>query len=101
VKFYVIGDEDTVLGFSLAGIDGTVVTNKEETREALKKAFNIKEIGIIIMTEKIAQTIRQQVDQHILKKSFPLIIEIPDRYGPLEGKGDIKDMVSKAVGISI
>ena len=101
MKFYVIGDEDTVLGFSLAGIDGTVVTNKEETREALKKAFNIKEIGIIIMTEKIAQTIRQQVDQHILKKSFPLIIEIPDRYGPLEGKGDIKDMVSKAVGISI
>ncbi len=101
MKFFVIGDEDTVLGFSLAGIEGTVVTSKDETREALKKAFNIDDMGIIIITEKIAQTIRQQVDQHILKKSFPLIIEIPDRFGPIEGKGDIKDMVSKAVGISI
>jgi len=101
MKFYVIGDEDTVLGFSLAGIEGTVVTSKDEAKEALKKAFNIEAMGIIIITERIAQTIRQQVDQHILKKSFPLIIEIPDRFGPIEGKGDIKDMVSKAVGISI
>ncbi|MFO7889231.1 MAG: V-type ATP synthase subunit F [bacterium] len=101
MKFYVIGDAETVLGFSLAGIEGKVVANKEETREALNKAFNIEGIGIIIITERTAQTIRQQVDQHILKKSFPLIIEIPDRHGPVEGKSDIKDMVSKAVGISI
>jgi len=101
VKFYVIGDDETVLGFSLAGIEGMVVSSKEETRETLEKALNIEGIGIIIITERIAQTIRHLVDQHILKKSFPLIIEIPDRQGPIEGKADIKDMVSKAVGISI
>lgn len=101
MKFFVIGDEETVLGFSLAGIEGTVVTNKQETQEALNHAFNIEGIGIIIITERIAQAIQKQVDRHILKKSFPLIIEIPDRYGPIEGKSDIKEMVSKAVGISI
>jgi len=101
VKFFVIGDEETVLGFSLAGIEGEAVATKEETREALNNALQRKEVGIIIITERIAQTISQQVNQHILKKSFPLIIEIPDRKGPLTRKGDIKDMVSKAVGISI
>ena len=101
MKFFVIGDEETVLGFSLAGIDGETVTNKEETTEALNNALQLKEVGIIIITERIAQTISQQVNQHILKKSFPLIIEIPDRKGPLTRKGDIKDMVSKAVGIPI
>lgn len=101
MKFFVIGDEETVLGFALAGIDGTAVTNKQETQDALNHAFTIEGIGIIIITERIAQTIQKQVDQHILKKSFPLIIEIPDRHGPIEGKSDIKEMVSKAVGISI
>ena len=101
MKFYVIGDKETVLGFSLAGIEGEAVTTKEDTREALNKALQLKEIGIIIITERIAQTVSRQVNQHILKKSFPLIIEIPDRKGPLKKKGDIKEMVSKAVGISI
>jgi len=35
MDFYVIGDEDTVLGFRYAGIAGRVVENAEEAAEAL------------------------------------------------------------------
>ena len=39
MQFYVIGDESTVTGFGLAGVEGEVVETVDEAREALGKAF--------------------------------------------------------------
>ncbi len=101
LKFYVIGDEDTVLGFSLAGIQGKVATNPEEAKEALEQAFHIEGLGVIVIPERLAATIRQDVDKYFYKTTFPLIIEIPDRQGPLEDRGSVRDLIRAAVGISI
>jgi V/A-type H+-transporting ATPase subunit F len=101
LKFYVIGDRDTVLGFRLAGIEGQVVNSPEETKTALDKAFQIEDIGIIVIPERVAQTIRTVVDQYIYKTTFPLIIEIPDRLGPVEGRKSVRDMIRQAVGIHL
>ena len=86
MKFFVIGDEDTVLGFSLAGIDGEAVNEAEEAKASLEKAFKMEGLGIIVITERVAEKIRSLVDQYIYKTTFPLIIEIPDRLGPV-GRG--------------
>lgn len=101
MKFYVIGDADTVLGFSLAGVEGEIVDTPEETSEALKKAFQKEDLGIIVITERIAQQVRHEVDQYMYKTTFPLIIEIPDRKGPIEGRGSVRDMIRSAVGIQL
>ncbi len=101
MKFFVIGDADTVLGFSLAGVDGEIVNSPEETSEALKRAFTQEDLGVIEITERAAQNVRQQVDQYIYKTTFPLIIEIPDREGPLPGRGSVRDLIRAAVGISL
>ncbi|MBN2104011.1 V-type ATP synthase subunit F [bacterium] len=101
MKFYVIGDADTVLGFSLADVDGKVVNTPEETSEALKNAFQNEDLGIIVITERVAQQIRHEVDQYIYKTTFPLIIEIPDREGPIQGRGSVRDMIRAAVGIQL
>ena len=57
MKFYVIGDPDTVLGFRLAGIEGRVADSPEAAREALKNAFTDKEIGVVVIPERIAMKI--------------------------------------------
>jgi len=101
MKFFIIGDPDTVLGFSLAGIDGQVVETPEETSAALKMAFQKEDLGVIAITERAANKIRREVDQYIYKTSFPLIIEIPDREGPVPGRGSIRDMIRTAVGIHL
>lgn len=101
MKFFVIGDEDTVLGFSLAGIDGEVVHDEEEAKASLEKAFQMEGLGIIIITERIADKIRSLVDQYVYKTTFPLIIEIPDRLGPVGERKSIKELVQEAVGIHI
>jgi V/A-type H+-transporting ATPase subunit F len=101
MKFYVIGDSDTVLGFQLVGLEGEEVRSPEEAQEALKKAFQIEGLGIIIITERIASTIRNLVDQYVYKATFPLIIEIPDREGPVEGRKSIRELIRAAVGVHL
>ena len=101
LKFYVIGDEDTVLGFQLVGVEGQIVHTAEEAREALEKAFAKDDLGVIVISERIAARIRSDVDRYLYKTTFPLIIEIPDRQGPLEGRGSIRDTIRAAVGVSL
>lgn len=101
MKFFVIGDPDTVLGFRLAGIEGEEVSSPEEASEALDRAFEREGLGVIILSERIAEKIRSRVDQYLYKTTFPLIIEIPDRTGPLEGRRSVRDLIRAAVGIGI
>ena len=101
MKFFVLGDEDTVLGFQLAGVEGKVVREADEVREGLKEAFADQRFGIIIIPERLADLARHDVDQYTYKTSFPLIIEIPDRMGPVEGRGSVRDMIRSAVGVHL
>lgn len=101
LKFHVIGDADTVLGFRLAGVEGDIVQTADETRESLERAFGRKDLGVLIMPERIAQVVRLQVDQHVTRATFPLIIEICDITGPMEGRKTVKEMIRAAVGVSL
>jgi len=101
LKFTVIGDEDTVLGFRLAGIEGEVVRTPEETKECLERAFQKEGMGIVIIPERVASSVRQTVDRYVYKTTFPLIIEIPDRLGPMEGRGSVRDLIRAAVGVRL
>jgi V/A-type H+-transporting ATPase subunit F len=101
LKFFVIGDADTVLGFRLAGVEGETVHNAEETRLCLEQAVGDKTIGVIVMPERIAQFVRPEVDRHVVKAAFPLIVEIPDIQGPMEGRKSVKDMIRAAVGVQV
>ena len=101
MQFYVIGDESTVTGFGLAGVEGEVVETVDEAREALAKAFASPDVGIIIVTEKIAAQLRAEMEAYIFGRTFPLIIEIPDRTGPVAGRVSIRQLVRSAVGINV
>ena len=101
MKYSVIGDEDTILGFGIVGVIGKVATNEEETRRAFNELLEDKDVSIIIITERLADKIRALVDQYLLTQSFPLIVEIPDRQGRLPGRPGIKEMVNAAIGIKI
>ena len=101
MKFHVIADEHTVTGFKLVGLEGEVVESADETSEALKKAFSSPDIGIIIITEKLASLVREELEGFIYGQAFPLIIEIPDRTGPMEDRFSIRQMVRSAVGVNV
>lgn len=101
MKYSIIGDEDTVLGFGIVGVTGRVAANPEEAQRAFKAILQQKDTGIIIITERVADMIRPLVDKFLFTSSFPLVVEIPDRSGSKPGKPGIKEMVNTAIGIKI
>ena len=101
MKYSIIGDEDTVLGFELVGLSGKVVQTADEARRAFESMLEDKEIGIIIITEPIADMIRPIVDKYLFTLSFPLIVEIPDRRGRPPARPGIREMVNAAIGIKL
>ena len=79
MKLFVIGDDFSVLGYSLAGIQGTAVKSRKEAAEALQEAMRDPDAGIILITQRIASEIQAQVNQAKLKTTIPVILEIPEQ----------------------
>jgi len=101
MHYFVIGDEDTVLGLGMAGVSGKEVNSADEAQKAFSTAIGNPDIGIIIITEAVAELIRSTVDRYIFTQSFPLIVEIPDRTGKLPGKPGIRELVNKTIGLKL
>ena len=101
MKYFIIGDEDAVLGFSLVGVTGRSVSTTEQAEAAFKEAIADQDIGIILVTEASAELIRETVDRYVFLEQFPLVVEIQDRTGPLPGKLPLRQLVNKAIGISL
>lgn len=100
MHYYVIGDQDTVLGFSLVGVSGMQATSPSDAKAAWNDALADKENGIIIITEEVAEMIRTTVDRYLFSESFPLVVEIPSP--GKEGKGrDLRELVNQAIGVSL
>ena len=101
MRYAIIGDEDTVLGFELVGVSGQIVRTEEDARRAFDAALEDKDVGIIIITERIADMIRPLVDKYLFTMTFPLIVEIPDRQGRSPDRPGIREMVNAAIGIKL
>ncbi len=102
MKLYVISDNiDTLVGMRLAGIEGVVVHEEQEIKEALDKAVTDESIGVVLMTEKLISRCREYVYGLKLNLKQPLIVEIPDRHGNSQISDNISEYVREAVGIKI
>ncbi len=102
MKLFLISDNiDTYTGMRLSGIEGVVVHEKQELREALEKAFSDKDIGIVLLTEKFGREFPEIIDDVKLNRRLPLIVEIPDRHGTGRKPNFITDYVNEAIGIKL
>ncbi len=102
MKMYLISDNvDTLTGMRLAGVDGIVVHEREELRDALESAMNDHDIGIILLTEKFGREFPDLIDEIRLERAQPLLIEIPDRHGTGRKKDFITSYVDEAIGIKL
>jgi V/A-type H+-transporting ATPase subunit F len=103
MKFYVIGDEDVVLGFKFIGIEGSVVDDAKTALNEFCKATENKEndLGVLIITEKVASMIEENIINYQLEGNYPLIVELPDLSGHIENKKTMIDAIREAIGLHI
>ncbi len=101
MEYFVLGDEDTVLGFSLVGVAGRVVSDADDARAAFRDVIDDGTTGIIVITEPVAGLIRETVDAYLFTSDFPLILEIPDRHGRDPERPGLREVVNQAIGIRV
>jgi V/A-type H+-transporting ATPase subunit F len=56
-------------------------------------------VGLVLITERVARQIRQEVDAIRREGRPPLILEIPDLQGPLPGGQSLLDRLRAIMGI--
>ena len=100
MKYYCIADEDTVRGFQLAGVAGEAATLPAQSAAALHKAASQPDIGIVILTEPVANGIRGQIESLRQGQDRPLIVEIPGPLGSHPGQPSLTHCIRQAVGIN-
>jgi V/A-type H+-transporting ATPase subunit F len=98
----VIGDIDTVTGFKLGGVSrGIDVKTDEDAKNAFDELMDEK-ISIIIITEKIADNIREYIDKKIGSEVLPMVIEIPDKSGSSDMDVDpMNELIKRVIGVEM
>jgi V/A-type H+/Na+-transporting ATPase subunit F len=79
MTFFCIADKESSAGFKLAGVNTREVSVRQEALQALNSAKADKDVGIIMVTEKAAALMREEVKNHIAGNPIPLILEVPSR----------------------
>jgi V/A-type H+-transporting ATPase subunit F len=101
MKLMVIGNQDAVWGFALAGVRGRIVTTAEELNRALDAALADKEVGIVLVTEDAANLARQRVDTAMVRSTVPLVVEIPGPAGPRPDRPPLSEVIRRTIGVRI
>ncbi len=101
MKVLVIGHPEAVLGFSLAGVSGRVATTAAEVNEALDDIQASKDVGIVLVTQDVAQLIPARMEHLKLRSTIPLVVEIPAQGGVPEGQESLGEIVLRAIGIRL
>lgn len=102
MQMYLISDNiDTLTGMRLAGVEGSVVHDKQELKNVLDTVMNNKEIGIVLLTEKFGRDYPEIINDIKLTYKLPLVIEIPDRHGTGRKPDFITSYVNEAIGLKL
>jgi V/A-type H+-transporting ATPase subunit F len=101
MKYFVIGDSDTVLGFAYASVQGRVAEAREAVLAALEEARSKPDVGVIIITDEKAAMIAKEISHIRLAQTRPLIVEIAGPKGPAPGRLSLLSMITEAVGMQV
>ncbi|MBO4996574.1 MAG: V-type ATP synthase subunit F [Lachnospira sp.] len=95
-----LGDYDSIFGFTAVGITVYPVKTMEEARKQFKH-FKRQETEVIFITEQFALELAEEIKE-MREKSDIAVILIPGLHGNTgEGIANIKKMVERAVGSDI
>ena len=97
----VIGNQDAVWGFALAGVRGQIVATADELNCALDAALADEEIGIVLVTEDVADLARRRVDTLRVSSAVPLVVEIPGPAGPRPDRPPLSEVIRRTIGVRI
>ncbi|HEU23878.1 MAG: ATP synthase subunit F [Mesoaciditoga sp.] len=102
MRFFLISDNiDTYTGMRLAGINGVVLHKKDEIISKIYEIRKDKDVGVLLITEKISEMIPEELDKLRKSRTLPIVTVIPDRHGSRRSKDFLTKYVQEAIGVKV
>ena len=95
MKIAVIGNEEFVLGFRLAGIRRVFVTTPETYQEVLTEAMAETEVGILAADGKDIDLLPHNIRSKVLDSIQPVVVPVG------RGETDLREKVKRAIGVDL
>jgi V/A-type H+-transporting ATPase subunit F len=102
-RIAMVGNEQLVLGFKLAGVvESYVISGQQHAESTLKKLLERGDVGIIIMSSGVKRQVRDRrlmetIDESIL----PLVVEVPEKGEGVTEEDTLRNLILRAIGIDI
>ena len=95
MEIAVIGSDEFVLGFRLAGIRRVFVANSDNYQEKMLEAMSQPTIGILAVDAKDLDNLSFQTRQKVMDSIQPGVV-------PVGGDdGDLREKVKRAIGVDL
>ena len=101
MELVVIADEHSATAFRLAGVQR--VYESGSGTDNLHSLLAEETVGMVIVTERVADENRKIIDDHkVSKRITPIVVEVPDVNGPIEREVDpIRELIRRAIGADV
>lgn len=77
MKMFCISDDiDIATGLKLSGIKSVILESQDDINNEIDKVLKDTTIGVLIVTEKIYNIAKQEIDYIKSNKKLPLIVKI-------------------------
>lgn len=99
MKSIVLTDsKETIIGLRLAGIKGRLIEDSKDLLKLIDTLIEDKNIGIILITQKLFSKYDEKIMEKKLNSSETLIMEIPG-FDEKINTGKLTDYISESIGM--
>jgi len=95
MEIAVVGSEEFVTGFRLAGIRKVYTTTPDKLIETVARVLDQEEVGILAIHSKDLDKLPTQMRVKMMASVDPVVIPVG------EEEGDMRDKVRRAMGIDL
>ncbi len=95
MQIAVIGSEEFVLGFRLAGLRRVFVADKDNYQDTITNAMSDRDIGILAVDDKDLAYLPANVRAKVMDSIQPVVV-------PVGGdESDLREKVKRAIGVDL
>jgi len=91
----VVGSQDFVVGFRLAGIRNIYETNSETLESTIQEILDTEDVGILVVNMKDMERLPASLRIRLDESTAPVVIPVGT------DEGDMRDKVRRAIGIDL
>ena len=95
MEIAVIGNEEFVLGFRLAGLRRVFVATPETYEKTILEAMAVPEIGILAADGKDMQYLSHIAKQKVMDSIQPVVVPVG------KDESDLREKVKRAIGVDL